>query len=68
MNGQYQNYIQDLPGLEIYRYENIFKVFQTDDKNFYFYNIIKNIKMPDNINDSVFDLMTLQSNIPSRFA
>jgi hypothetical protein len=64
MNGQYQNYIQDLPGLEIYRYENIFKVFQTDDKNFYFYNIIKNIKMPDNINDSVFDLMTLQSNIP----
>ena len=64
MNGQYQNYIQDLPGLEIYRYENIFKVFQTDDKNFYFYNIINNIKMPDNINDSVFDLMMLQSNIP----
>lgn len=64
MNGQYQNYIQDLPGLQTFRYENIFKVYQTEDKNFYFYNIIKNIKMPDNINDTVFDLITLKSNQP----
>ena len=35
MEGQYQQYINDLPSLEIYRYENIFKVFVTGDKKFY---------------------------------
>jgi len=64
MDGQYQNYIQDLPGLELYRYENIFKVYQTGDKNFYFYNIIKNIKVPEDINNEIFTLITLQENTP----
>lgn len=64
MNGQYQNYIQDLPGLELYRYENIFKVYQTVDKNVYFYNIIKNIKVPNDINNEIFTLITLQENTP----
>lgn len=64
MDGQYQNYIQDLPGLELYRYENIFKVYQTGDKNFYFYNIIKNINVPSDINNEIFTLITLQENTP----
>ena len=64
MDGQYQNYIQDLPGLELYRYENIFKVYQTGDKNFYFYNIIKNINVPNDINNEIFTLITLQENTP----
>ena len=64
MDGQYQNYIQDLPGLELYRYENIFKVYQTGDKSVYFYNIIKNIKVPQDINNDVFTIITLQENTP----
>ena len=64
MTGQYQNYISDLPQLELYRYENIFKVYQTGDKNFYFYNIIKGIQAPDNINNQIFDLITLNTNTP----
>lgn len=64
MNGQYQNYIEDLPGLEIYRYENIFKVYTTEDKNFYFYNIIKNIQVPKDINSNIFYNTVLQENTP----
>ena len=64
MNGQYQNNITDLPGLESYRYENIFKVYQTGDKDFYFYNIIKNIKIPRDINSNVFDTIILPNNLP----
>lgn len=64
MNGQYQNYINDLPNLEIYRYENIFKVYQIGGDNVYFYNIIKNIQVPDDINNQVFDIITLPAQTP----
>jgi hypothetical protein len=64
MNGQYQNYINELPSLELYRYENIFKVYQTGDKNFYFYNIIKKLAIPDDINSDIFSTVTLKNNIP----
>lgn len=62
--GQYQNYVPELPGLEIYRYENIFKVFESEDKAALFYNIVKNIQVPDDINNQVFDIITLQENVP----
>jgi hypothetical protein len=47
--GKYQNEIKDLPLLEVGNYENIFKIFQAsvDDKNFYTYNILKNIEFPE---------------------
>lgn len=64
MEGQYQNYIPELPGLELYRYENIFKVFTTNDKNFYYYNIIKNIKIPRDISNDVFDVVTYTQGTP----
>ena len=39
--GTYQNYNQNLPNLQLYRYENIFKTYQTQDANKdFFYNII----------------------------
>jgi hypothetical protein len=63
MDGQYQNYIDDLPGLELYRYENIFKVYQTKD-DYYFYNIIKNIQTPGDISSELFTIATLPENIP----
>jgi len=63
--GQYQNYISNLPNLDIYRYENIFKVYQTQDGNKdYFYNIIKNILVPNNINNNSFFTITYQANTP----
>jgi hypothetical protein len=63
--GTYQNYNPNLPNLDLYRYENIFKVYQTLDKNQdYFYNIIKNINVPGNINNDVFFTVVYQANTP----
>jgi hypothetical protein len=63
MDGNYQNYIDALPNLELYRYENIFKVYQTKDgNNDYFYNIIKNIQVPQDINYQIFDTIALPHN------
>ncbi len=63
IDGQYQNYINDLPTLEIYRYENIFKVYQSSENKVYFYNIIKNIKVPEDISSQIFQVITLPSNM-----
>lgn len=63
-DGQYQNYITELPTLEIYRYENIFKVYQTPESKVMFYNIIKNIKVPQNVSNQVFEIITLPANMP----
>ncbi len=64
MEGKYQSNIPDLPNLEDYRYENIFKVYQTGDKNFYFYNINKKIEIPSDLDESFFDYVNLNSKIP----
>lgn len=64
MEGQYQQYVDGLPSLEIYRYENIFKVFQTGEKNFYYYNILKTIKVPDDINSDIFLTYTYPGGTP----
>jgi len=39
--GKFQEGITDLDVLEQYRYENIFKVYETGDKDFFYYNILK---------------------------
>jgi hypothetical protein len=63
--GTYQNYNSNLPNLQLYRYENIFKTYQTSDKNKdYFYNIIKNIFVPGNINNDAFFTTIYQANTP----
>jgi len=64
MEGKYQSNISDLPNLEDYRYENIFKVYQTGDKNFYYYNINKKIEIPDDLDKAFFDFVNLHQNIP----
>ena len=64
MEGDFQNNIRDLEELEVYRYENIFKVYQTGSKNFYFYNIMKKITLPQDINNQYFFTYVLQKNIP----
>lgn len=64
MEGQYQNNIDSLPELELYRYENIFKVHQKGDKNFYYYNILKKIKLPDDMNERIFEFVKYPETLP----
>lgn len=70
MEGKYQNNINELPELETYRYENIFKVYETQDLgiseggNFFIYNILKKIEIPETLDNSFFDFFTLNRNIP----
>lgn len=46
--GQYQNQIPSLSALSVKDYERIFKVFKAsvDDKEFFYYNILKKIDFP----------------------
>ena len=64
MDGIFQNNIDELPNLELYRYENIFKVYETGEKNFYHYNILKKIELPDDLDNNFFDFIVLQKNTP----
>lgn len=59
---QYQNQIQELPSLEDVRYENIFKVAKTD--KFFFYNIIKKISIPEDIQSDIYYELRINSNKP----
>ena len=59
---QYQNQIQGLPSLEDVRYENIFKVAKTD--KLLFYNIIKKISIPEDMQSEVYYELRINSNKP----
>tara|TARA_R110002110_G_scaffold211131_2_gene423799 strand:- start:173 stop:547 length:375 start_codon:yes stop_codon:yes gene_type:complete len=59
---QYQNQIKGLPSLEDVRYENIFKVAKTD--KFFFYNIIKKISIPEDIQSDIYYELRINSNKP----
>lgn len=64
MDGQFQNYINELPSLEPYRYENIFKLYKTDNDMSYYYNILKKIQIPKDINSEIFDVVVMPPNMP----
>ena len=49
---KYQNNIKDLPSLSDTRYENIFKLAKSD--KFFFYNIIKKISIPDDLQSDIY--------------
>lgn len=61
--GQYQNNISALPNLNIYRYEKIFKLYQTDN-NQYFYNIIQSVFLPDELDKRALFYVTVQKQQP----
>jgi len=63
MDGQYQNTINALPNLGIYRYENILKLYQTND-NQYFYNLIQSIFLPDKLDERALTYMNIQESQP----
>lgn len=64
--GNYQNNITSLSSLDTTSYERIFKVFETKDnnKNFYYYNILKKIELPSTIDDEYISFYTVNSNLP----
>ena len=64
MDGQYQNKIDILPDLELYRYENIFKIYTKGDNNNFYYNILKKIKIPDDIYENIFDFVHFPEAMP----
>ena len=49
---KYQNNIKDLPSLDDTRYENIFKLAKSD--KYFFYNIIKKVSIPDDIQSELY--------------
>ena len=63
MEGKYQSSIENLPILGNNRYENIFKLYQTEDKEYY-YNLKTSITFPSDIDDLYIDTFTLDRNVP----
>jgi len=57
-----QNETKDLPRLDLSRYENIFKV--NKNNNFYFYNILKNVNFPDELNEDLYTVKTVNTRRP----
>jgi hypothetical protein len=53
--GEYQNNIDDLSSLDLEHYERIFKVYtaNNNNKDFYFYSILKRITLPENIDGTI---------------
>ena len=58
---QYQNDVKDLPNLLDVRYENIFKVAKSD--KFFFYNIIKKISIPDDLQSDIYFELRINSSM-----
>jgi hypothetical protein len=63
MDGQYQNSINALPDLNIYRYEKIFKLYTTGD-NQYFYNLLQSVFLPDNLDKRAVFYLTVKHQQP----
>ena len=63
MNGQYQNEIKGLSNLPEFRYENIFKMFKVNNKH-HFFNIIKSVSLPDNLDPETYTIEIIQSKTP----
>jgi hypothetical protein len=61
--GNFQNNIPELPKLNTYRYENIFKVYQTNYKQFY-YNILNTVQFDLNLNPSVYYEISVSQRLP----
>jgi hypothetical protein len=63
MDGQYQNAITSLPSLNTLRYERIFKLFTTE-QNQYYYNLLQSIYISDDIDDTKIFNLTVKQNLP----
>lgn len=61
--GSYQNDTPGLSSLDLTYYERIFKVFtdNNDGKDFFFYNILKKVSLPDNIDSAYLSFFKVDS-------
>lgn len=62
MKNNYHNDIDQLIPLTEYNYENIFTVHQ--DGDFFFYNILKTVNFPKNMNDSYYFNHKIKTHTP----
>ena len=64
--GALQNDISELPKLNQSDYERIFRVYQieSNNKNFYHYNILNKISVPDIIDPSLIELYQVEADLP----
>lgn len=62
--GKFQEDVTELSTLEQYRYENIFKIYETGDKDFFYYNILKKIKIPDDVDNNLFSAVSYNNALP----
>ena len=60
--GQYQNNMPNLPNIGSRKFENIFKIHMKDDQ--YYYNILKTVNIPENLDQSVYYLTRPGSFMP----
>lgn len=61
--GKSQNDVSGLPLLDYARYENIFKIYKNEN-NMYFYNILNDISVPDNIDKQYFFTIKINRRVP----
>ena len=62
MDGKYQQDIDTLPDLGDYKYENIFRLYK--DGSQYFYNILKNVTMPDILSQKYYYTYRVDRSLP----
>ena len=62
--GEFQNNINSLPDLEDEDFENIFKLCVDNNKGVYFYNILKTVNIPTNIEKSMISVHKVNANTP----
>ena len=61
--GQYQSQIGDLPDLSKYNYENIFRLYKTNN-NQYYYNLLQSIYIDGEIDKTKVFYMTVKEQLP----
>lgn len=64
--GEFQNNIEDLPSINIERYENIFKTFtiKNEKNTYYYYNILSKINIPKQLNEELLGTIKLNTRLP----
>lgn len=61
--GEFQNNIPELPKLNLYRYENIFKMYKTKNDQYY-YNLLNTVQFDENLNPSVYYTISVSQRLP----
>jgi len=61
--GQYQSQIGDLPDLSKYNYENIFRLYKTNN-NQYYYNLLQSIYIDGEIDKTKVFYITVKEQLP----